>query len=206
MLRNLCLLICLMPFFAHAGSGNETMYSYQIGDGSWISLRGTTNINSYSCTSTGEIPRGYIMADILPGSNAIYFSDAFLDLRVPSFDCKNRLMNADLHEALGGDDNSYIKIKLLEARTKSNFKEGNQGQLITQVEIWINGKSKITDITVDYDQVTPYSFLITGSKDLKMSEFDITPPSPMLGMVKVHNQVTIHFHLIVETSLISQSQ
>ena len=115
-------------------------------------------------------------------------------------------MNTDLHEALGGTSYSSIKIKLLEARITSNSKAGNQGELITQVEIWINGKSKITDITVDYKQVTPYSFLITGSKDVLMSEFDVSPPSPMLGMVKVHNQVTIHFHLMIETSLISQSQ
>ncbi len=204
MLRNLCLLMCLLPLVVHAGSGS--MYSYRVSDNSWISLRGTTSINSYTCTSTGEIPRGFIMADMLPGSNAIYFSDAYMDVPVTSFDCKNRLMNNDLHASLGGAANPAIKINLLEARTMSKLQKGNGGKILTQVEISINGQTKITDVRVDFMQVNPYSFRISGSKEMLMSEFGIDPPSPMLGMVKVHDQVTIHFHLIIETSLISQSQ
>ncbi len=203
MIRNLGLLMCMLPLFVMAGSGS--MYSYLVSDNSWISLSGTTSINSFTCTSAGEIPRGFIMADILPGSNAIYFSDANLDVPVTSFDCKNRMMNNDLHKSLGGNDNPTIKIKLLEARMMYNAQNDKNGKLYTTVEISINGQTKITDVTVGYEQVNPYSFLISGSKDMLMSEFGIDPPSPMLGMVKVHNKVNIHFHLLIETSLITQS-
>jgi hypothetical protein len=203
MIRNLGLLMCMLPLFVMAGSGS--MYSYRVSDNSWISLSGTTNINSFTCTSMGEIPRGFIMADILPGSNAIYFSDAQLDVPVPSFDCKNRMMNNDLHESLGGKDNPTIKINLLEARTMKDVQNSNNGKILTQVEISINGQTKVTDVTVGYKQINPYSFLITGTKDMLMTEFGIDPPSPMLGMVKVHNKVSIHFHLLIETSLITQS-
>jgi hypothetical protein len=203
MIRNLGLLMCMLPLFVMAGSGS--MYSYRISDNSWISLSGTTNINSFTCTSAGEIPRGFIMADILPGSNAIYFSDANMDVPVTSFDCKNRMMNNDLHESLGGQANPTIKINLLEARMMHNAQNESNGKLYTQVEITINGKTKITDVTVGYNQINPYSFLISGSKDMLMSEFGIDPPSPMLGMVRVNNKVSINFHLFIETSLITQS-
>lgn len=200
----LAFFMCLFPLLAVSGSG--IVYSYNIRSNSWISLSGTTNVNTFTCRSDGEIPNGNILADILPGSNAVYFSDASIDLEVFSFDCQNRVMNRDLHDALGGNDNPHINIKLKEIRPQQPVKAGSGGKIRAEFAITINGKSKNTDILIDYRQHNPHYMLISGSKDLLMSDFGIVPPSPALGLVKVRDKVTIHFHLLVETSLMTQAQ
>ncbi len=186
-----------------AGSGS--FYSYTVNERSRILLTGTTNVNAYECVSDSEIPRGNMMADILPGSNAIYFSDALLGLEVTSFDCGNRLMNKDLHQALGGSKSPVIKINLLEARPVSSTQRPNSGKIRVEIAININGKTKNTDLLVDYHSNGNLSYTISGTKELKMSDFGIDPPSPALGLVRVRDQVVIHFDLLIETNLITQN-
>lgn len=186
-----------------AGSGS--FYSYSVNERSRILLTGTTNVNSYECVSDSEIPRGNMMADILPGSNAIYFSDALLGLEVTSFDCGNRMMNKDLHQALGGSNSPFIKINLLEARPVSSAQRPNSGKIRVEIAININGTTKNTDLVVDYRSNDSFTYTISGTKELKMSDFGIDPPSPALGLVRVRDQVVIHFDLLIETNLITQN-
>ncbi len=37
-----------------------------------------------------------------------------------------------------------------------------------------------------------------GSLDLKMTDFDVEPPTALFGLVKARNEITIRFHLIAE--------
>ncbi|MFO7998583.1 MAG: YceI family protein [Bacteroidales bacterium] len=198
------ILIGFLPLVAISASGS--LYFYEVRENSWIALSGTTNVNSFTCVSEGEIPRGSIVADVLPGSNAIYFSEAELELAVSSFDCHNRMMNKDLHESMGGKNHPSIHIELVEIRPHESVERGSEGKVRASLAITMNGKTKHTDLTVDFHQGNPFNMLISGSKELLMSDFGIDPPSPALGLVRVRDKVTIAFRLAVETSLITQTQ
>ncbi|MBW6498471.1 MAG: YceI family protein [Bacteroidales bacterium] len=197
------ILLLFLTLSGMAGSGS--FYSYAVNERSRILLTGTTNVNSYECVSDSEIPRGNMMTDILPGSNAIYFNDAILGLEVSSFDCGNRLMNKDLHQALGGSKSPFIKINLLEARPVSSIQRPNSGKIRVEIAISINGTTKNTDLVVDYRSNDSFTYTISGTKALKMSDFGIDPPSPAMGLVRVRDQVVIHFDLLIETNLITQN-
>jgi hypothetical protein len=198
------LFLCLIPLFSVAESG--FIYAYQVRANSWIALSGTTNVNSFTCTSSGDIPDGYLIADILPGSNAVFFSDASLNIKVSSFDCKNRIMSNDLHEAMGGSKHPIVSIRLKEIRPQQQVKSKGKGKLRAEFAITLNGVTRDADIIVDYHEHSPLNMLLSGSKDFLMSDFGIDPPSPAMGFVKVRDKVSISFHLLVETSLISQAR
>jgi hypothetical protein len=199
----LALLLALTAIPLWAGSGN--FYAYSVHERSNVRLSGSTNINTFECISQNDIPRGLMIADLLPGSNAIFFSQAALELEVASFDCGHRAMNKDFHNSLGGMESPYIQIILLEVRPLTSSERQNQGKIRAGVAIMINGKTRNTDIVVEYNTLDFFSYKLSGSKELRMSEFGIDPPSPALGLVKVNDRVTIHFDLVVETSLITQN-
>lgn len=197
------LAVFLMALPLIAVSGNY--YAYSVNERSNIRLSGTTNINAYECVSSSDIPRGNMVADLLPGSNAIYFTSASLELKVNSFDCGHRAMNKDFHQALGGKDSPHIEIRLLEVRPLTSSERQNKGKIRAEVAIVINGQTRNTDIVVAYQTSDYFRYILSGSKELSMSDFGIDPPSPALGLVKVNDTVTIHFDLIVETSLMTQN-
>jgi len=43
----------------------------------------------------------------------------------------------------------------------------------------------------------PNRFQLRGEKWLKMSSFGIIPPEAMFGMIKVNDDITFHFDLVV---------
>ena len=189
-----------------AAVASGLLYAYQVHNDSWIAINGTTNVNSFTCTTNGEIPRGYLTAELLPGSNAVFFSDAKLNVRVHSFECRNRMMNKDLHEAMGGNNNPNISIKLKEIRPQQQTSRSGKNKIRAEFTITLNGVSRDEDIIVDFQQQDPFAMLVTGSKNLKMSDFGITPPSPAMGLVKVNNTINIEFHLLIEASMITQAR
>ena len=199
--------LMLMPFTLAANSGAENIvsgsfYSYSVHPDSWISLNGTTNVNSFECMSDRQMPRGHILADAHPKTNAIMFSDAILELEVTSFDCENRRMNRDLQNALGVNTHPHIRIHLLEAQPLPQ--NGAQQPVNIKVAISLNGVVKNTEVMVHLDQPDEYNYVIKGSKDLKMSDFNVEPPSPALGLIKVRDKINITFNLRVQAGLISQ--
>ncbi len=193
-----------LAFFASSNSEGG-FYAYHIHRESQVTIHGSTNINSFFCLSESHMPRGFILADFLPAENVLQFTDAQLDLMVSSFDCKNRLMNKDFQNALGGKDNPYIHIRLIETHMHDEHKTSNADYLTAVIEILINGVSRTTEVDVELNQGDGYTFHVKGSKKLRMSDFNIDPPSPGFGLVRVSDVIDIHFNLIVETSMISQN-
>ncbi len=208
----LCIILILLAPQLYAAedrpetpAGGERNYiMYSVSKNSWTSLSGTTNINSFECVSEIGMSNGVILTDSEPGDERIIFSDAHLLMNVNSFDCKNPLINRDMYKALGGDQDSRIEVRLLEA----NFSEGNlsslSGNFIADAIITINGKSNTIELMIDWYRSEAMEYHFEGRAEIAMSEFGINPPSPAMGLIKVNDMITVHFNYIVQPSVISR--
>lgn len=202
-MKLLLVILIMVPISLTANSGS--FYGYSVHPDSWVSIQGTTNVNSFECTSESQMPRGFIMADPHPRNNIIYFSDAMLELDIVSFDCQNRRMNRDMQEALGADEHPQIRIRLLEAHYLKDKKDVQNDKLKVKVAIALNGVINNTEVIIDINKADGYQFLFTGSKELNMSDFNIDPPSPAMGIIKVRDSITINFNLLVEAVMVTQN-
>ena len=202
MLQLLAIMI-LFPLSTNAGSGG--LYSYRVSHDSRVTINGKTNISTFSCVTEGGMERGNIVADLQPGGEGIIYSGARLDLRVDAFDCGRKGMNRDFYQAMGGDQSPYIQIVLLETRPAET--PGNVGvDIIAEVLITINGVRKTTEVAIYMSQSHDLRFMIEGSKELLMSEFNIDPPSPVMGIIRVSDEIIIDFNMVIEANLISQNE
>jgi hypothetical protein len=202
-MRTFLTILLLWPLALWANSG--VFYAYSVHPDSRISIQGTTNVNSFECVSDSNLPRGYIIADPHPEKDAILFSDASLGVAVKSFDCQHRVMNRDFQRALGVEKHPNIEIKLLETQMVYQNPAGTGGILEATVAIALNGVEKKTEVTLDFRQTEGFNFLFEGAKVLKMSDFKVDPPSPAMGLIRVRDEITIQFNLLVEAGLITQN-
>jgi hypothetical protein len=178
--------------------------SYSVKKNSWLSLSGTTNINSFECRSSGEDANGEILINIIDQGNSISFSDAGIILDVNSFDCKNQMITRDMHKALGGSGESGIEIKLLDAVAgEMNWYSAN-GKIKTNVVITLNNISVTKELDILWQRTGGFEYQFGGTTELLMSEFEIDPPSPALGLVKVDDKIVVNFNYNVQTSAISR--
>ncbi len=202
-MKILTALLFMLPFSLAASSGN--FYSYSIHPDSRVAIQGTTNVNNFACVSESDLPHGVFLAETSETDNTIEFSDAVLKLQVESFDCLNRRMNRDLQDAMGAPAHPEILIRLLEATPVENQAAAENNQLLVKMAISLNGVVKNTQVVIDYNQIEPYLFSFVGSKELNMTDFNIDPPSPALGLIKVRDKITIQFNLLVEAGLLTQN-
>ncbi len=207
----LCAILIILPAVTIAsegslqltGNNDRSFIAYSVDKSSWLSLSGTTNVNSFECLSSNGVSKGYILAEVKPDDDRINFTDARILVKVNSFDCKNPLISRDMYKALGGDQNPYIEIKLLDAKPGDEYLYSTTGNFNANVVITINGKSRTTVLNIDWSRKEGFEYHFEGSADLTMSDFGIVPPSPVMGMIRLDDNITVNFNYIVQTSIIS---
>jgi hypothetical protein len=188
-----------------AGAGERSIITYSVKNNSWLSLKGSTNVNAFECFSSNEFSNGYIFADAIVNEKRVDFTEANIEVNVSSFDCKNPLITRDMHKALGACQGSGIGIQLLSAETFETNWNDDKGNLLANILITINGISTKEKLNIEWQrQGFEYSF--KGTADLSMIDFNIDPPSPAigLGLVRVNDKITVNFNYNVQSGEISR--
>jgi len=198
--RIFLILLIFLPLTTTAA--NSSFYVYTVVQDSWVSIEGTTNVNSFRCNAGNDMSGGLLNANYDLDKDAVYFSNASMVLPISSFDCGNRRMNRDFIEALGGTKHPDIEVILLE--TQANGSPGDQANsVIATVEIIINGTSNENEVPAIVTATDQFTFHVRGVVTLKMSDFNIDPPSPALGLVKVDDSMDVTFNLTVNANILS---
>ena len=193
-------MILWLPLVVSSSTAN--LYTYTIQEESWVSLSGSSNVNTFECFSNSKFSKGDLIVNVNSSDKEINFSNALMNLNIKSFDCKNPILNKDLYKALGAEDAPYISIELIDAKPTRQMQIGPTlvGTIYATIAVTINSKCKMMEIPIDWQRVGPEKFRFTGSKELSMTDFDITPPSPAFGLIKVNNQIAISFSMLVEAN------
>jgi len=150
----------------------------------WI--EGTSTVRSFSCSATK------IDVDVLAEPDAAapeIVQSASLVVPVASLDCKNATMNGHMRKALQAEKNPQISWKLTSYRV-----EGSNVVLVGKLEI--AGKENPIEIRGTGTAVNG-TIKVKGSKQFKMSEFGVKPPSLMLGTMKVGDLITVSYDLVL---------
>lgn len=175
-----------------------------IQDGSKIYLEGTTNVNTFRCHCEDYFEPKYLEVAIEP-SRYIY-QKAHLKITAKKLNCHNEKMNRDMYAALKSDIHPAIQIELLD-----NWYDTNKSATMnTWFDIKARIKLTITHVTKEMyiqgkvKRTSANSFELHGKKDILLTDFGITPPQAMLGMIKVNDQISLSFFLKIQTDNINK--
>lgn len=96
-------------------------------------------------------------------------------------------MDKNAYNALKTDKNKDIRFQLTSATV-------NGGNIVAQGTLTIAGSSKPTELTVTA-KPDANGIRFQSSKKIKMTEFNVEPPSFMFGSVKTGDEITITFDI-----------
>lgn len=176
---------------------------YRVEKGSKLWIEGSTSVNEFTCTSDEIDGYGHFNSDSLEAQKAslsVGYQQPNVRVSLPdqSLDCGKRKMNHDMYNALKAKKFPDIYYHLDNAQilttadsTSGWFKVNTVGKLT------IAGKTNTVNMIVDGRLLPNGRFHVKGSKQLKMSEFNIDPPSPFWGLIKTHDKITVKFNLYV---------
>lgn len=153
--------------------------------GGSIKVLGTSNLHDW------EMVAQNVPADAqftIKGNQVQDISSFNFTLPVKSLKAKEDLMNSRAYKAMKADKFATITFKLASAEVSQSVVKATGALTIagTTKQVTLQGKAvENADGTVT----------VSGSRKIKMSEFGITPPTFMLGALKVGDEVTVEYTL-----------
>jgi polyisoprenoid-binding protein YceI len=182
-------------------------------DRSRIWIEGSTNVSRFQCRAadvngSGKISDSRVswQANADESLDMVSKPTANIAIRVFSLDCGKARMNQDMYEALKAENHRFITFKLEEAGSPHAI----QTDTVSKNDAWysftvrgtleIAGVTKEVEVPVNSELLDRQSlrFRLKGQHRLKMTTFEITPPTALYGLVQAQNDLTVHFDLIVE--------
>jgi len=166
-------------------------YHIYINPNSKVVVFGSTNVNQFSFKYTEIISiEKPVHMNLLKG--ILKLSDCNIDLKVKAFDSGNGLMNKDFRTMMKEEKNPFITVELLSItpvwKEDGSWKDGK-----VDIEVEINEIKK--RYTVKCTVENPGSLLIHGQQKMLLTDFNLVPPSRMMGMVKVSELVELNLAL-----------
>ncbi|HEU0077534.1 MAG TPA: YceI family protein [Longimicrobiaceae bacterium] len=161
-------------------------------------MQGTSSVRSYTCRAarvdgTVATQPGATSVDITQLEKAV--RSAEVSVAVAGLECGNATMNTHTRKALKGDANPRITYRITSYDvTPAGEAEGT---------VKLNGTLAIAGtekaVSIDATATTELGRLrVRGSRQIRMTEFGVQPPSLMMGTMKVHDPVTVRFDVLLK--------
>ena len=170
---------------------------------SYLVIEGKSNVNTFRYRYT-ELPIDSTSQTIgrLPTVIA-WLLQSSLALDLESFDAGHGKMNSDFRKLLNADAHPAILISvetlaaLDENRRPTGLASPNAAQ------IWVNAHFTISGVDVPYTfpvQLTRNGaqLRVSGELAIDLSDLGIEAPTAMFGLIKVRNEISICFELLLE--------
>jgi polyisoprenoid-binding protein YceI len=181
-------LIISILFITAIGTHAQDNYKLQPTN-SKLLVEGTSTVHDWQVESTEFNAETVLKMD---ENNVSQVSHVEFTSPAESLKSGKKLMDTKMQEALKIKNHPDIKFSLKGEKVISGEKATIPGLLT------IAGKTKEINVTVDFDAKNPQRFTVTGQVPLKMTDFNIDPPTAMMGTIKTGDEVLVKFELEFE--------
>jgi hypothetical protein len=171
---------------------------YSIENGSSLSITGKSNVNTFSCLCAETFKRQVLQIERVDSAYRIRFKNALLKLPTQSMDCNNARMNSDLCDALKASRYPYIVVELqqIQLRPSALRTEPNEWfDVVAMATLTITDVCKPIVMDVRGVNLGDNRFRFVCSKNVRMTDFNVDPPTALLGLIKVHNDIKINLDI-----------
>ncbi|MEO8413998.1 MAG: hypothetical protein ABI472_10075 [Ginsengibacter sp.] len=171
-----------------------TIEKWLIEKSSNLSIQGKSNVADFRCD---------IVEYLRPDTLQIYKDDeqerffrvkGGLTINVNCFDCHQKYITGDLRKALKADEIPLLKIELL---SLGNFGNTANKNITGVVTITLAGVIKKMEVNYIVQTGNDGTLHLTGSRQVLFSDFGLTPPHKLAGLIKVEEQIEVRFQLIL---------
>lgn len=157
----------------------------------WI--EGRSNVNQFNCRAERY------NTSVTTSENQNGQLDVEVDISVSGFECGKRRMNRDLYEALMAEQYPNISFEYKETRSMSYNEYQDRYTLVVTGNLTVAGHTKKIEFPMEAYVLEDGTLQASGQTTLRMTDYNVDPPTAMLGLVKVDDLLTVHFELFAST-------
>lgn len=192
LLRFLCTFFCAIssPFLLSAQSND--LFKTSIVADSKLLIAGTSNVTDFECVYEGTFSPDTLIHTLRFNDGDFSINGDSLELVIDDFDCGKRGINRDFRKTLKSAEFPTIKIMPL------GFSDTDS--LLNKMGVSISLAGVTNNYTLNFESSSPSMdiFRVKGMQQLNMTDFDISPPRTLLGLIKVDNELSISFEVFLK--------
>lgn len=190
------LFVFIATSLASVVSAQEKITQYLIvHSSSTITINGETNVNNYKCAIDSYTRSDTLLLTAERGKGA-YFKNGLVRLNASEFNCGMGVITKDLRETIQSDKFPFIKINFISFERFPKYEateEKFMGNLtITLADVAVSCEVRCSIIKDEKNLIH-----LRGTRSFKFSDFNLTPPTKMMGAIKVRENITVNFHLVL---------
>lgn len=157
-----------------------------------IVIDGTSNARDWDAT-VGSVDAEFRLSgyngSTLDDLEPEHFEILNLQIPVESIESDSRGLTRNIQKYLKGDDHPHISFELNSVNEIQ--RNGNTATLTAEGIVTAAGKNYPVEMTVNAEIGSNGSFIFSGQQDLKMTSFDIDPPTAMFGAIRARDEFSV---------------
>lgn len=163
--------------------------TYVLDAGSRFQIEGTSTVGTWVCAAAAGMSGD--------GAQTSRGVSARLAVRVQAFDCGVARMTRDFRDALGAERHPEITFVLARAASPSaDARPGTWVPVTAEGRLTLAGQTRTVTISTEGQHTPDGRVRLRGRHALRMTDFGVTPPTGLGGMVRARDRVTVVFDLV----------
>jgi polyisoprenoid-binding protein YceI len=175
--------IIIVLFLLTGFSALTAQEGFQIGSSQEFKVSGTSSLHDWDMTSEGARGEASI---IVEGNEIKEIKSLRVDLPVKTLKSGNNRMDRTAYGAIDADKHQYVRFELTSVRNIT------ANQVLASGNLTLAGNTRPVAIRAGY-KVTGNTLQFVGAHSIKFSQFDVDPPTALLGSVRTGDDLMISF-------------
>jgi len=161
---------------------------------STLNIEGTTNINSYDCAIIRYTGNDTLVLHEGGRNIRPVFVKGAVELDASSCDCGMAPMTSDFRKAIKSKEYPSIIIDFISFERMPVYASAPD-KFKGILKISLGGVTKLFEVNCTINTTPAGIIHLAGTRVFNFADFNITPPTRMLGAVKVNESLQVSFHL-----------
>lgn len=161
-----------------------------------LDVSGSTNINDFLCRIQGNKNQDTLVISCNRNPGGTFEVNGKIRYNVDEFKCTNPLMTRELKKTLESDKFPQMTVRAVSFDSVPDFDKGDQMVKAT-INICLHGSNRLYVIDCHLHKEANDVVSIDCSRMVSFSDFGITSPNRLGGLIKVRNQLYVHIYLAI---------
>jgi hypothetical protein len=184
----------LLAGFAPSPEKGILIHRLIVQPASKLTIDGKTNVNAFQCAITQYLGQDTLV--LLEGKNKRpVFTKGFVGLEAAGFDCGMQVMTNDFRKTIKSKEFPVVSIEFISFEKAPKY--GVEEEFKGKMKISLAGLTKPFEMTCTIKAESTGYIHLKGGRRFTFSDFNLEAPSHMMGLVKVHNDLDVSFHLVL---------
>lgn len=160
-----------------------------------VTIKGKTSVNKFECNIEKYTGTDTLLLTAERGKGATFIR-GLVKLNAAEFDCGMNLMTKDFAEIIQSDKYQYIKINFKSLERIPKF-ETTEEKFMTKLVVTLGNVAVPCEVRCGIVKDEKGLIHFRGKHTFTFSDFNLEPPTKMMGLIKVDEEITVDFHLIM---------